>query len=104
MSKMQLLPNSIAKKLPALYSQEKKGDGAIAHLKLFCPWNSWSWFATEYDPEDKLFFGLVVGDFTELGYFSLEEIESVTGPLGLKIERDKYFTPKILKECRDGKS
>jgi hypothetical protein len=85
--------------LPPLYSQEKLGDAAIAHVKFFCPWNRWTWFATEYDPKDGLFFGLVKGHEDELGYFSAEELQSVTGPFGLYIERDIHFTPRALAEC-----
>jgi hypothetical protein len=39
-----------------------------------------------------MFFGLVVGLETELGYFTLNELESVRGPMGLKIERDRHFS------------
>ncbi|MGK0469107.1 DUF2958 domain-containing protein, partial [Clostridium sp.] len=35
----------------------------------------------------------VQGLESELGYFSLEELESVHGPLGLAIERDMSFKP-----------
>jgi hypothetical protein len=42
---------------------------------------------------DFLFFGLVVGQERELGYFSLSELETVRGPLGLPIERDLSFKP-----------
>ena len=48
-----------------------------------------------------MLFGLVYGLEKELGYFSLNELESVRGPLGLGIERDKSFKPKPLKECAD---
>ena len=44
------------------------------------------------------FFGLVDGHVNELGYFSLAEIEEVTGPMGLPIERDLYFKPTTLQE------
>jgi hypothetical protein len=27
--------------------------------KFFHPFSSWTWYATEYDPEDKIFYGLV---------------------------------------------
>ena len=40
-----------------------------------------------------MFFGLVCGMERELGYFSLAELQSVRGPLGLRVERDLYFTP-----------
>jgi len=100
---MKLVTQEVRKKLPALYSQEKKGDEAIAHVKFFCPWNQWTWYATEFDGEDT-FFGLVVGQETELGYFSLSELESVQGrgfARGLGIERDLYWTPKTIKEIKE---
>ena len=34
----------------------------------------------------------------EFGYFTLRELESVRGPLGLPIERDLHFKPRPLKE------
>jgi len=91
---MKLLTKEIEEKLPALYSQESKGADAIAQVKFFDPVGSYTWYATEFDPNEKLFFGLVDGDFQEFGYFSLEELESYRGPLGLGIERDKYFAPQ----------
>jgi hypothetical protein len=94
---MKLLTQEIRKKLPALYSQEDKGGKAVVHLKMFTPDSSWSWLATEFDGEDT-FFGLVEGHEKELGYFSLKELESVRGPLGLPIERDLYFQPKMLQD------
>ena len=98
---MKLLTKEITNNIPELYAQEKKGDEAIAYIKYFCPWNNWTWFVTEYDGEDT-FFGLVCGHETELGYFTLSELQSVQGPMGLKIERDTYFKPKTLKEIKNG--
>jgi len=96
---MKLVTQEIRKKLPPLYTQEKKGNEAIAHVKFFCPWNQWTWYATEFDGEDT-FFGLVVGQETELGYFSLSELQSVKGPFGLGIERDLHWTPKTLAQIK----
>ena len=94
---MKLLTEEIRQKLPPLYSQDGKGGKAIAWIKFFSPSSSWSWFGIEYDGEDT-FFGLVDGHFKELGYFSLSELESVNGPMGLPIERDLYWQPKTLEE------
>jgi len=96
---MKLLTKELRAKLPKLYSQEKKGEDATVYVKFFCPWNSWTWFATEFDGEDR-FFGLVYGHETELGYFSLSELETVRGFGGLGIERDLHFEPKTLREVR----
>ena len=97
---MELLPKEIADLLPLLYSEEDKGDEAIAQVKFFTPWASWTWYASEYDPVERLCFGVVVGYEREYGYFSVDEIEAIRGPAGLTVERDLYWSPRPLKECR----
>ena len=94
---MKLLTEEIRKKLPPLYSQDGKGGKAIAYVKFFTPDSGFTFWATEFDDKDT-FFGLVDGHCKELGYFSLSELESVRGPMGLPIERDLYWQPKILEE------
>ena len=94
---MKLITKEIQNTLPKLYEQDSKNLNAIAYVKFFTPDSNWTWYATEFDGKD-IFFGLVDGFVKELGYFSLLELESVRGPLGLKIERDLYFEPTILEE------
>jgi len=95
-----LMPSEIAAQLPPLYANDGQSEDAIAHLKLFTPWTSWTWYASEYDPAERLCFGVVVGHERELGYFSLVELEEIRGPAGLRIERDLHWKPRPLKECR----
>lgn len=95
----RLLPDDIAATLPRLYATEKEQDPTV-RVKFFTPDSNWTWYVTEYDPEQGLCFGFVIGLDTELGYFSLEELESVHGPRGLPIERDLYFTPCPLSRCQ----
>ena len=95
---MKLMTKEILNRIPALYAQEEATD-PIVHVKFFAPWTNWTWYATEYDPEERIFFGRVDGFESELGNFSLDELESVNGPMGLKIERDASFGPKLLSEC-----
>ena len=95
---MKLLTKELQKKLPPLYSQDGKGDDAIVYAKFFDPCSSWTWYATEYDPDTREFFGLVDGEYKELGYFSLDQLESFTNFLGLGIERDIHFDPIKLSE------
>ena len=85
---MKLLTKENLKALPAL----DKGDGT-AHVKFFTPDSNWTWYACEFDGDD-LFFGLVDGFEKEIGYFSLAELKSVRGGLGLPIERDKWWKPQ----------
>lgn len=111
--------------LPRLYSQDGKGDDAIALIKFFTPDSNWTWFITEadaivqhkrgldeeyiaisayhpneYDLVDVIMFGLVQGHETELGYVSLRELDEARGPFGLNIERDMYWTPTTLGDIR----
>jgi DUF2958 family protein len=94
---MKLMTQEIRKKLPPLDSQDGEGGKAVAWAKYFTPDSSWTWYAVLFDGKD-LFFGLVDGQERELGYFSLSELQSVRGPMGLAIERDLYWKPKTLEE------
>lgn len=92
-----LLDEVSREKLPPLYSGEERGLDAIAQVKFFTPDSGWTWYASEFDGED-VFFGLVDGLELELGYFSLQELKDVRGPMGLQIERDLHYEPKKLGE------
>jgi hypothetical protein len=94
---MQLLTKELRRKLPPLGSQDGKGGKAVAWAKFFTPDSNWTWYAAQFDGQDT-FFGLVEGQEKELGYFSLAELSSVRGPMGLAIERDLHWTPKTLAE------
>ena len=93
---MELLTKEVRGKLPPLYSQEEVEDPMVI-CKFFFPDFSWTWYAIEFDGTDQ-FYGLVDGDEKELGYFSLTELMSNRGKLGLPIERDRYFIPCRLSE------
>lgn len=96
---MKLLTKEILKKLPPLYSQENVKDPTIV-CKFFYPDFDWTWYAIEFDGKDQ-FYGLVDGVEMELGYFSLSELLSNRGKLGLPVERDLYFKPCKLSEIMD---
>ena len=49
---MKLLTQANLKALPAQGSTiGKDEEQIIAQVKFFCPWNSWTWYAVEYNPE-----------------------------------------------------
>lgn len=119
---MELLTKEIQKLLPALYSNDNNSNPTIL-VKFFCPWNQWTWYVTEgslvcpnhsnFDCTDSgcglkenwkdyLFFGLVHGDEKEWGYFALSELEGVSGPSGLKIQRDLYYKPVLFSRLNGG--
>ena len=108
---MKLLTEELRKRLPPLYSQEHEQDPMVI-CKFFHPLSPWTWYAYEGSPVDEdgyydtdkekvdfLFFGWVYGDYPELGYFSLSELESVN-VMGLGIERDLNFLPMRLSEVK----
>lgn len=96
---MKLLTKEILSKLPPLYYNEKKKPEEVKIIvKFFHCMSNWTWYATEYDPVEKLFFGFVRGDENDMGYFSLEELESVN-IRGIGIERDMYFGEHTLAEA-----
>ena len=94
----RLLSDDVAATLPPLYSSEHVAD-PIVPVKFFTPDSSWTWYVTEFDPQQRLCFGLVQGLDRELGYFSLDELEAVRGPMGLPIERDLYWKPCPVSQC-----
>ena len=93
------IPKDMADKIPALYSTEDSDD-PVAVLKFFTPDSSFTWYVTEYDPEQRLAFGLVIGHERELGYFSFTELEVLRGLRGLPVERDLHFEPTPVSACK----
>lgn len=91
---MGLMSTELIKKMPKIYSTENlDSDEKIAMVKFFNPCGAGTWYGIEYDPDEKLFFGFVDLFCKEYGYFSLDELESIELPFGLKIERDMWFEP-----------
>lgn len=99
---MPLLTQDILRRLPPLYATEDVAAAdKVAQAKLFTPWSRWTWYVIEYDPGDRVFFALVVGFETEFGIVSLDELQTVRGPGGLRIERDQHFRPARLRDIPD---
>lgn len=85
-------------------TSKKRAKDITVIAKFFCPWGAATWFATDYDEADNVCFGYAnLGDDqnAELGYFSIDELEDLKGPLGLKIERDLYWKERSLQEVMD---
>jgi hypothetical protein len=84
-----------------LHRTEFLGEDARVHVKFFSPVSGWTWYATEYDPGERRFFGYVKGDFPEYGYFSLDELSSVEMMPGVPaVERDMHWNSKTtIGEC-----
>ena len=91
---MELIPQEIKELIPKLYETEEQND-PIAYVKLFL--DGWTWYITELSIDNNICFGYVISPFeSELGYFSLNEIKSIKGSLGLSVEKDISFKPTKL--------
>lgn len=91
----KLIPNELLNQIPKLYETEEQND-PIVYLKLFI--DGWTWYITEFSIDKNICFGYVISPFCsgELGYFSLKEIKSIKGSLGIGVERDLEFKPTRL--------
>ena len=97
---MKLLTKALEDRFAKTGRQEEKGEDAIVIAKFFTPDSNWTWYATEYASEDRIFFGLVDGFEVELGSFSLDEMAAARGPLGLPIERDLHWKETTIANVR----
>ncbi len=96
---MELIPEEIKNQIPKLY--ETENIDPIVYVKLFI--GGWTWYITEISIDKDICFGLVISPFVEngeLGYFSLNELKSIRGKLGLPIERDLWFKPTKLSDIK----
>tara|TARA_B000000557_G_C20810615_1_gene459883 strand:- start:1305 stop:1598 length:294 start_codon:yes stop_codon:yes gene_type:complete len=88
---MKLLTRELLKKLPPIGHSIKTKEEPQAIVKWFTPDSNWTWYVAEYNPEDGMCWGLVDGFEKEFGYFTIDEIQKLKGPLKLPIERDMWF-------------
>lgn len=86
---MKLLTAELKKKLT------KAGyDNETPICKLFTPWGKATWLVTGI--ENNIIIGwadLGMGCVEHGSIATIEEMESIRGPFGLKIERDLYWSP-----------
>ena len=97
---MKLLTKELLERFAKVGSQQES-ENPLVICKFFNPTGAGNWFATEYDPVEKVFFGYVsiFGDYNdEFGSFSLAELEDFVGRFGLGIERDINFSEKPVSE------
>lgn len=87
---MELMNDELKKNLPMLYdTEDTKIEDKIVYIRYYEISSGWQWFLTEYDPSERLCFGIVYGHEVEWGYFSLDEMEQID-----TIIRDETFKPK----------
>ena len=98
---MQLMTKELEARFAEVGRQEDLTNPKVI-AKYFNPTGAGTWYATEYDSDDKIFFGYVsiFGDYCdEWGDFSLEELQNFEGSFGLGIERDLHWVEKGIFDC-----
>jgi len=98
----KLIPQILLSDIPDLYETEGQAN-PLCHIKLFTPDANFTWYIIELSKSDmNTCYGYVQGLEDELGYFTLEELEAIHGPLGLAVERDLSFKPILLTSLKVG--
>jgi len=97
----KLVPQTLLSDIPDLYATEGNTN-PLCYVKLFTPDSNWTWYIIEFSKSDRdTCYGYVQGLESELGYFTLSELESVHGALGLGVERDLHFKPTLLSTIKE---
>jgi len=102
---MKLITKELETKLPALDTETN--DDSLVLVHYFNPYGGGDWYGMTYNPETREYFGYVdIGMDNELGYFSLDELESLNvnpfgGNMKMGIERDLYWGVKTLREVKE---
>jgi len=103
---MKLLTKTIEKTIPKLYANDGKDPKNVKIKVKFFAKGSQNWYITEYNPEERIFFGYVelFASCGELGYISLDELEENSSDRVFGgVERDRYFdTNTTLQQILDG--
>ena len=89
-------------KLPKLYATENiLSKEKLIQMHFFIGGSDW--YAAEYCPEDKLFFGFAIlnedYEMAEWGYFSLQELSELKVSF-LEVDRDLHWTPTQAQNIR----
>jgi hypothetical protein len=82
-------------------SRVKTDESSNVVVKLFNPTGAGTWYLTELYHDKNIAYGLCCITEAEFGNVSVEELKSLKLPMGLTIEKDKWFPANkySLEEC-----
>lgn len=89
-------------KIPAIYSTEETPlQDKMIHMHFFL--GGCDWYAAEYDPTDRIFFGFVVLngylDMAEWGNFSLDKLMKLKVKF-LEVDRDRHWKVRPARKVK----
>lgn len=95
---MKLITKTLINRFQQIGDQSEN-ENPIFIAKFFDSIGSGTWYATEYNPQTNICYGYVTGlAYDEWGTFSIDELQSIVGPFGKRIERDIYFSEITYKD------
>ena len=89
---MKLLTKDIINKATKQYPKGSDMEQMVV-AKFFNPAGRGTWYLMNMNKDEDYCWGICHIYEWEMGSFSMNELKSVSLPFGLKIERDKFFSP-----------
>ena len=100
---MKLMTKELEKRFATVGRQKDVAD-PIVIARFFHLNSRGTWFATEYDPNNRTFYGygsINSDHYQEWGYFTLDELESFVDRNPLWIARDESFQEHPVSKVED---
>jgi hypothetical protein len=101
MNTTPLIPQEILSTLPGYGATDQVPcEEKVALVRLYSPYNGWSWYLVEMDPltvdPTGYCFGLVCGFETEWGPWTVQEMEETNRSIPGAVVYDTTFTPTMM--------
>jgi hypothetical protein len=87
---MKLLTKKITEQAKGQYNKNSDMEQMVV-AKFFNPIGNGTWYLMNMADDEDYAWGIVDLFAIEMGSFSIKELQSVQLPLGMGIERDRYF-------------
>ena len=97
---MQLLNDKIESLAKEQYKYGSNLEKQNVVAKFFNPVGNWDWYLMNMEDENYAW-GIVDGEYVEMGSLSIKELQDIELPFGLGIERDRLFRPTNAKKLWD---
>jgi len=94
---MKLLTKKITEQAKGQYDKNSDMEQMVV-AKFFNPIGNGTWYLMNMADDEDYAWGIVDLFAIEMGSFSIKELQSVQLPLGMGIERDRYFEPMPASE------
>lgn len=95
---MELLTREEKKRIPPFEMTQDTTDPLVSVL-LHMPTLDWTWYVIEYGGKNEVF-ALEERERAKWGFYSLEQLEDLRGPFGLRVQQVQRYRPMPLSAAR----